>query len=177
MAHAQRKIWLEEPEAQQEPIVLQPRAPRRRPTAAAPQRPLVTMSLALVGVACVVALVSLYISTYAHIAQYAFRRQALQQEHTQLNRDCIQLKLQIDHLAAQPRLTEVAMAQGLEMPDLKRQHSVAVAGVPQWSTLAQAAPAPEKLSWLARSRRQLVAALDHAFQRLGRGPGVPAYAE
>jgi hypothetical protein len=177
MAYAQRKIWLE-PEEQQAPVVLQPRPQRRRRAApAAPQRPLKTMLMTLVGVAVVVSLATAFIGTYAHMAQTSFRRQTLQQEYGQLNRDCIQLKLEIDHLAAQPRLTQVALAQGLEQPDPQRLHCVRVTSDPQWSVLARTAPAPQKLSWLARSQRQLVATLGNALQRLGRGPGVPAYAQ
>lgn len=177
MAQAVKKVWLE-PEEQHESVVLQPRTPQRRRSApVTPQRPLAAMLLVLAGVAVVVGLMSIYIGTYARIAQYAFHRQTLQQEYSQLHRDCIQMKLEIDHLAAQPRLTQVAQAQGLAAPDAMRLHCVRVTSDPQWAMLAGTTPAPPARSWLARSHQQLMAGLDQALQRLGRGPGVPAYAQ
>ena len=176
MAHAIRKVWLE-PEEQHASVVLQPRPRRRRqPAPATPQRPLSAMLLVVAVVSVGVGLLTIYIGTYARIAQYAFHRQALQQKYGQLNRECLLLKLQIDHLATQPRLTQVAQAQGLAIPDTERLHCVRVTSSPQWALLARSTPEPPR-SWLAQSRRQLVAALDQAMQRLGRGPGSPAYAQ
>ena len=134
------------------------------------------MLLVFIGVAATVGLVTAYVNTYAHIAQCAYHRQALQQTYAQLQRDCIQLKLETDNLSAQPRLAEMAMAQGLAEPDIKRMHCVSVTSDAQWAVLAGATPAPVHATWLAQSGRQLVAALDGAVQRLSRGPGIPAYA-
>ena len=135
------------------------------------------MLLTLAVVALTVSLVVLYVGSYARIAQYAFHRQALRQEYAQLTRDCLLLKMATDPLAAQPRLTEVAMAQGFTVPDLPHFHYVRIANNPQWMATARQTPgAAAAPNWFASSLQQCTTALGHAVAGLGRGPGIPAYA-
>ncbi|MHB9131287.1 MAG: hypothetical protein ACYDBB_09385 [Armatimonadota bacterium] len=171
---ALHKIWLD-PEPENEQITLQPRSrQRRQPAVASLRRPLG----AVIVVACAVLVVMAYIYSYARIAQYDLERQALQQEYAQLSRECVALNLDIDRLAVQPRLMQAAQAQGLELPTTDRVHYVRVVNDLPPSTMTAAGPATAPRSWVARSGQQLVAALDSAWQRLSRGPGLPsAYAQ
>jgi len=173
MAQALRTVWLE-PEEQQDansPLL----RPRRKRSAAPAlwQRPLA----ALVGMAVLVTVITVYISVYASIARYDFQRQTLQQDLAQLDRECVQLRLELDRISAQPELMRMAQAQGLENPSADRVHYVRVTSDLPRSTTAQVPPATGQRSWFARSSRQLVATMDGAFQRFSHGPGDPAYAQ
>ena len=172
MAQAARKILLE-PEEQHEPLVPQPRSPQRRPAVPALGMRMAVSSLVI---AISVGLLIAFVNTYARIAEYEFERQSLKQQYAQLNRDCIELRLELERLAAQPRLAKVAQAKGLELPSPERVHYLHVAsGYPQ-AYQAQTAPAARP-SWAVRSGRQVVAALGNAWQLLGRGAADPAYAQ
>lgn len=172
MAQALRTVWLEPQEDIQEitPAV----RPRRRARAAGVAwRPFLALGL----VAGVVGLVMCYITSYARIAHYDMERQALQQEYAQLSRECVQYRLEIDRLAAQPRLLQVAQAQGLELPTPDRLHYIPVSGaVPQRAADAAVAKAAPR-SWYGRAGQGLVASLESAVMRLSLGAGDAAYAQ
>ena len=170
MAQAQ-KVWLE-PETVTEPLVLQPRPRRRSPGI---QVPWVRLVIPVLAVACSVGIGMVFISAYARIAEAQTRHQALRQEYAQLNRECVELNLELARLASQPRLAKVAEIQGLELPDANRVHYLRVThGVPP-SLAAPPAP-PQASSWLARSGHRVTVALGTAWQLMGGGPEVQAYA-
>jgi len=131
--------------------------------------------LAATGVVIIVGLMLAYVSVYAGIAKFAYQLQACRQQIIQIDRDNIQLKLKKDLLSAQPRLVQMAAAQGLAEPDIKRLHAVSVTSDPQWAILARTTPESHD-SWLVGSVHHLVANMDGAVQRFSNGPGVPAYA-
>ncbi len=170
MAQAARKIWLE-PEEQPEVPVVRPATPPRKLSFALWTR----IAGATLAVAVGVGLVLAFVSTYATIARYEYQRQSLTQQYAQLNQECIDLHLELERLAAQPRLMKVAQADQLELPDPSRVHYVRVAqAIPQSLT---AASAPPPASWMARVQRQFVAEINTAWRLLGRGPIDPAYAQ
>lgn len=171
MAQALQKIWLE-PEEQHEPVVPQPRSPRRRRTAATGW---VHIALTTLAVSCVVGALTVFVSTYARIAESEMNCQALKQQYAQLNREHIELNLELERLATQPRLTQVAQEQGLEMPDPQRVHYLQ--GTADYPRAYQTPAEPAAQSgWAQRSGEQFRAALDTAWQVLG-GDTRTAYAQ
>ncbi|MHB9025523.1 MAG: hypothetical protein ACYC7E_15360 [Armatimonadota bacterium] len=170
MAQALRAVTLE-PEEPQENIALKPK-PRHERKAAPnllqhPGRVMLYLAGAL-------ALLMIYIGSNARIARYEYERQALQQEYTQLTRDCVRLTMDRDRMASQPQVMAAAQASGLEVPSADHIHYVKVSG--DLSTTVVAESPNARHSWIAQTGTRLVAALDSTLQRLSRGPGEPAYA-
>lgn len=170
MAQALRTVLLE-PETTHELTSpqLRPRR-RRRATPALWQRPVAATG----AIAFVVGFLVLFISNYARNAYYEFERQELQAKMIQYSRECVELNLELDRLASQPRMIQVAQSQGLELPSADRVHYVRVAnGLPQ-PYLAQT-PRARSASWYARLSQQFTGTVGDAVQRLSRGPGDTAY--
>lgn len=157
------------------PEVLAPRLRSRR----RPAQPVGWARLALVtlAVSFVVSILVIFVNTYARIAASEMRCQALKQEYAQLNRSCVELNLELEQLATQPRLAKIAQVQGLEIPDAARVHFVQ--GQQDFPHLAPPAPAPASRpsSWARRSGHQLIAGLGTAWQVLGGGTTHTAYAQ
>jgi cell division protein FtsL len=171
MAQALRTIILPPEEIQQSPV---PRLrQRRRPAAAVgwARLALVTLSVS-VGVGILV----IFVNAYARIAESEMRCQTLKQEYARLNRACIELNLELEQLATQPRLAKIAQVQGLQLPGADRVHYLQgqqdYPGARQIST----DPAPVTASRARRSGHQLLAALSTAWQVLGGGT-TAAYAQ
>ena len=173
MAQALRTIWLEPEEQQEQQLSPQPRQQRRRPAVAAWAR----LTLNTLLVACGVWALVTFVSTYAGIAEYEMKSQALKHEYTRLNRESIELSLELERLATQPRLARVAQVQGLELPSPDRVHYLRASADYPETFLAQNAPQPAATSWVKRSGQQLVAALGSAWQVLGGGTANTAYAQ
>lgn len=173
MAHAVRQVWLE-PEEQIDALTpqLTPRR-KRSPGVAFWQHP----TLGILLVVGIVTGILIYTYGKARVDQCEIRRQQLQQELVALNRECVALRLESERLNAQPRMTDLARAKGLELPTADRVHYVRVTDPVSPAVLAQQPGAVRDAHWAARSGRQLVASLDAALQRLGRVPGEPAYAQ
>ena len=115
-----------------------------------------------------------FVYSYARIAESEMQCQALKQEYAQLNRACVELNLELEQLAMQPRLARIAQVQGLELPAADRVHYVRGTQDYPHAPRSQAAP---KVSWAQRSGRQLLAALGTAWQVLGGGTTNTAYAQ
>ena len=174
MAQALRTIWLEPEEQQHEPLVPRPRPQRRRRAAFMGWARLAFLILA---VSCGVSALVLFVNTYAHIAEYEMQCQALKQEYLQLDRECIELNLELERLATQPRLARVAQVNGYELPTPDRVHYLqGVTDYPH-ADLAQAATVPLPSSWARRSGRQVLVALGSAWQLLDGETTHTAYAQ
>jgi len=134
------------------------------------------MALPILGVACLVGSGIAFISSYAHIAEAQIRGQILRQEYAQLNRECVELHLELARLASQPQMEKVAEARGLTLPDANRLHYLRVAdNYPTKSSVHLDTPA-QRPAWLAHSGQRLVATLGNAWSLMGGGPDTQAYA-
>lgn len=146
MAHALRTIWLDEEPADTQTVQPRPRRPRQ-PGPMLWQRPLPMLGL----IAAVVAVAMLFIHGKDSIAQQDFQRRALRQEFTQLDRECVQLNLELDRLAAEPLPTEVAEQPLLALPDTDRIHFARVTEQPptvdgQPTQVAARRPLPQRVA-------------------------------
>jgi cell division protein FtsL len=160
-----------EPEVTQESVAVPVRPRRRiRTTPRILSHTVAAISLVAVGAALLLA----YVHSYARLAEGEFRRQRLQGEIAQLQRDNIALGLELDRLGAQARVAELAKAQGLELPTMDRVQYARVMA-PTGVVVAQAPR--QSRSWLARSGARFLTAMGHTVQRISRGPGTPAYAQ
>ena len=132
---------------------------------------LVTLSVSL-GVGILVT----FVNAYARIAEAEMQCQALKHEYAQLNRACIELNLELERLATQPRMAKIAQVQGLALPEADRIHYLQgqqdYPGTRQSSTVSASQPT----SWTRRSGHQMIAALNTAWQVLGGGT-TTAYAQ
>lgn len=175
MAQALRTVWLE-PEEQQEPRAPQ-LTPRRHKRTVAPvwHGPIAVFSMIAV-VAVMVGCIVVYVNSQASIARYEYQRQKLTAEIRQLDNDCARLSMDVARLENTPKVLTVAKAYNLEFPSTDRVHYVKnMAGYPQ-PVIARTVPRDGQPSWLARTGSRMIAKLDSAFSRIGRGPGTPAYA-
>ncbi len=169
-ALAQRTVWLEPDVTTESPAVaVRPRR-RTRTTPLLWSHTAVAVSVVALGAALLLA----YVHSYARLAEGEFHRQRLQTEIAQLQRDNIALGLELDRLGAQARVSELAKAQGLELPTMDRVQYARVTA-PAAVVVAQA-PKPAH-SWLARAGASFLTAMGHTVQRISRGPGTPAYAQ
>ena len=173
MAPAQAAVRVTYPEAEEQREPLVPQLQRRRRASAIPWPQIALVTLLVSG--SVGALV-MFVNTYARIAEYEIKRQALKQQYTQLNRECIELNLELERLAALPRLTKVAQAKGLDLPAPDRVHYLKGAQDYPRAALARATPA-SRSSWVKRSGQQLVAALSTTWHVLGGSASSAAYAQ
>lgn len=146
MAQALRNTDWMVPEKRPAPRATRSRARSvHRPAAALWQRP-IPLTLLILGAVCVV---MLFIRCSDCIAQRDLRSQSLRTELAQLDRECVQLNLELKRMAAEPHLSTIASAQGLVLPAPGQIHFArATADFPQ-SAVAQAAPAQPKRTVLA----------------------------
>lgn len=172
MAQALRIIQLPAEETRETPAL---RLRQRRHPAAAVVG-WARLALFTLAVASGVGILVSFVNAYARIAKTEMHCQALKQEYAQLNRACIELNLELERLATQPRMARIAQVQGLALPDADRVHYLQgqqdYPGTRQSSTV----PAPEQESWARRSGHQMLAALGTAWQVLGGGT-TTAYAQ
>lgn len=127
------------------------------------QRPLALVGLTLALVAAVMS----FIRCSDCIAQRDLKAQQLRQQLAQLDRQYVQLNLELNRMAAEPQLTQSAQANGLVLPDASRIHYTRVVGTLPREAVAQAAP--------VKPGRTLVASLQGFWQRLM--PTQPAYGQ
>jgi hypothetical protein len=173
--NAQRVILVSELEEQQHTEVAPPPLQRQRPNKDAhPWSTRLVGTLAVIGILFAGGLM-LDVYFNAATAKCAYQQLDIHQQMNRVDRKITHLTLLSNLLSAQPRLHEIAAAQGFVEPDIKQVHIVAVSTEPRWSVLARLAPESHD-SWLTRSVRHLVACLNDAMQSLSPGPGVPAYA-
>jgi hypothetical protein len=168
MAHALRKEWVS-PEEQHESRAAAPR-PRRvsRPALGVWQRPLPLTGLIL-GVVCAV---MLFIRCNDCIAQRDLKAQSLRQELAQLDRECVQLNLELNRMGAEPQLSHMAQTHALALPAPTQIHYAKVTTPLPQTAVAVVAP---RASLAARSGHVVVASFHGFWQRLM--PTPAAYAQ
>jgi len=170
MAQALRIIQLPAEETRENPTLSLRQ--RRRPAAVGWARLAFFTLFVSLGVGILVS----FVNAYARIAQAEMRCQALKQEYAQLNRACIELNLELERLATQPRMAKIAQVQGLALPDADRIHYLQGRQDYPGTRHSPTVPAPEPESWARRSGLQMLAALGTAWQVLG-GGATTAYAQ
>jgi cell division protein FtsL len=170
MAQALRTIILqpEEPQEQQS----SPQLPQRRRRASFTGW--AKLAFTLLVVTCGVSALVTFVRTYARIAEYEMRCQALKQEYTELNRQSIELNLELERLATQTRLDQVAQEQHMQIPEASQVHYLQ--GKADYPNIVVARTAPNR-SWARRSGQQVMAALGSAWQVLGGDTTNTAYAQ
>jgi len=169
MAQALRTILLE-PEERQEQSSPQLPQRRRRTTFMGWTKLVFTLVLVCCGVSALVT----FVHTYARIAEYEMHCQALKQQYAQLNRQSLELNLELERLATQTHLDQVAQAQQMAMPNPAQVHYLQGKGdFPH----ASAARTASNQSWAQRSGQRLIAALGSAWQVLGGDTTNTAYAQ
>ncbi|HOF86577.1 MAG TPA: hypothetical protein PLZ36_00555 [Armatimonadota bacterium] len=163
MAHALR-LKTEEPSESRAAEPRYRRAARPAPTGWRKPLPLTGLILVVVGV------LMLFIRCSDCIAQHDLRAQSLRQELAQLDRECVQLHLELYRMAAEPQLSRITAQHKLVLPTPARTHYATVKGVAPETAVAQAGrPAP------ARSGQVMVAGLQEFWRKLV--PTPAAYAQ